>query len=724
MARRQNQRSSVTAKNTKDWYVPNIDYFITLGESMNDKPDVISNMNASNGIIDEDTYKYVLEPMSADGSSNKKLPGTIRDIDFITPIREKNIGEYINLPYNFNVKINDPDMVLLRDASVGTELYKMLEDEFVKRNQEFQQQGNVGATQVDFTDEASKIKEKWFTDKAVKGEKLINLINDENDFENKKLTGFNYWWATEQFYTYRYIKNGQFFWELVSPLEGYPISNNSEFVEDHNAFLRKDKLSIYEIEELYGEDLSDNDRTYLNRLVDIYDTGVNNVTADVILDYTGRKTIGDDIIKNSNSKYDFANINGEISRCTVSFITYVDKHILIYYNQLGELAEREVDKDYEINVEIGDIEVNKQWIPEAWRQTRLGNIHTGIYFKPVPEEVQRYDAKGHVKIPFGGKKGLLDGININPIPKRILPSLALYRIIGLQIERNIAKYKGAVELIPQSLITGDNEQSTKGNMFYKMADNTIIYDDTVVDFNTVAQGYRIVSDDSLANYIKTLIDYRDGIKAEAWDMANMNDARAGNTNPYSTVRNNEQNIYRAKLGSTLMITMFNNILAKEHEANLEYARYAYKQGRVGSYIKDGKIVEVDVTPDDLLIKLGVYVTNSKIEEGKLAEYKELGFSAGQNGNLDISAATIDSDNAAELKSKIAELAEMQREFEMNKQREAEAANERLAKLQSDNIDKEHQYKLDEIKTKEQMITDRDIAIKQIEVNNSKESSGK
>ena len=85
-------------------------------------------------------------------------------------------------------------------------------------------------------------------------------------------------------------------------------------------------------------------------------------------------------------------------------------------------------------------------------------------------------------------------------------------------------------------------------MFYKLADNTYIYDDSEVPTNVIQNGYRLVGNDAAVNYIKTLIDLRNDVKAEAWDMANMNDSRYGNAAASSTVTNNNQNIIRAKLG--------------------------------------------------------------------------------------------------------------------------------------------------------------------------------
>ena len=89
IAQRQNQRTSISTKETTDWKVSNIHYWFNVAVSQNDMKSVQDNIDAANGIVDSKTYEYVLNPLQAGGNKIKNLPGVIRDVDFITPIREK-----------------------------------------------------------------------------------------------------------------------------------------------------------------------------------------------------------------------------------------------------------------------------------------------------------------------------------------------------------------------------------------------------------------------------------------------------------------------------------------------------------------------------------------------------------------------------------------------------------------------------------------------------------
>ena len=198
------------------------------------------------------------------------------------------------------------------------------------------------------------------------------------------------------------------------------------------------------------------------------------------------------------------------------------------------------------------------------------------------------------------------------------------------------------------------------------ADNTLIYDDTQVDLNIVLQGLRVINNSGLAEYINILWQIRASNKQDAWDAANMNSERFGSTQSQQTVTNANQNIYRAKLGSTLMITMFNKALELDHKADLEYSKYAYANGKKGVFFdkKQGIFVDIEIDPfEHINSDYFPIVVNSKVEEDKLRKFEELAFSAAQNGDLDIASEAIDADSAPQIKKIIKDILEAKRAYE-------------------------------------------------------------
>jgi hypothetical protein len=153
----------------------------------------------------------------------------------------------------------------------------------------------------------------------------------------------------------------------------------------------------------------------------------------------------------------------------------------------------------------------------------------------------------------------------------------------------------------------------------------------------------------------------------------MNPERMGAIDPNAGKANTEQNIYRAKIGSLLGITMFNQALERDHNADLEFSKVAYIGGKVGTFFDkstDNNIL-VEVNPQlHLDSDYGVFVRNTKIDENKMAEYKNYAFNASQNGEFELAAAGIEADTVPEIRRAVKEINIARRDLEksMNDQK--------------------------------------------------------
>lgn len=722
-ATRPDERASFNKKMSEEWYMENIHYWVSIAKGLNDKTLTLENIQAANGVVPESMYHYVLNPLQSDPDVTRNLPGVIRNTDFITPIREKNIGEYLELPNEFTVKVDDPSTMIRKDEEVADKVRPVIEQAIINKINEAGVETGIPSTEgIDIKKVIDETIAGWFDTRADEASKLVRWVNDNNDLRNKRISWFSNWWSTEECYIQVGIQNSEIFYDTINPLEGFPIFNGYEYIEDHEAFVIARTLPIDRIKELYGEDLSKKDLEYLDSILNRFNAGAYDLPAGVYQDIYGRKVFEGgraldraDVITYGSGQGSGFKSGRNINEYVLYFKTDVQRTILYYFNQLGQAQQRVVANDFEIDEQQGHIKLEKKWISETWKQILLGETYSGIYIKPKVLEVQIYDARGHNKLPIIGKKGLVNGTFINPIPKRIIPNLALHEIITLQIERQMAKYKGTMEIIPQSLLKSDKNQDAKGNMLYKMMDNTIIYDDSEVDFNTVAQGYRLVGDDAASNYIRTLIDYRGIVKAEAWDMANMNDARYGQAANSATVTNNQQNIHNARLGSVLMVNTFNSLLVKLYTMSLEYAKHVYVEGKSGTLFNDdGTISYYNMNSTDLTEnRFGIFMTNSILEFNKLKEYKDLAFSASQNGEFGIAMGAIDGTNVSGIRKHINQFIKDKQEYERALEQQKLANDKAISDATIADNQAERAAKTNDIITKEQMITDRAVQVANI-----------
>ena len=115
----------------KKWGMAMTNFVIDLASSFNNKSETQKYLDAANGIVDKDTYKYVLATYNSEQGKKELMPGSIRDVDFLKPIKDRYMGEFISAYHNYQVFSNDPDVVFKRNAKIGAKVYEMLMQQLV-----------------------------------------------------------------------------------------------------------------------------------------------------------------------------------------------------------------------------------------------------------------------------------------------------------------------------------------------------------------------------------------------------------------------------------------------------------------------------------------------------------------------------------------------------------------------------------------------------------------
>lgn len=687
------QRNSRKAKEDSSWYIPTMEYWISSATSQ-DRSKVANALKHANGEVNVRDYIKALLPFSKDDTINldellKKVPSEIVDGDFITPIKEKSIADYINLPYKPQVMVNNPDAAMKRDIELKQALSAMYEQIYINMlNESLKSQGDEESGMPskpipDIKEFAEKFVKDWTDDKAIKAHNLLNLISQELNFETLRYEAFAYWWSCEEFYTFRYIRGNKICTDLINPLHAYPCSNGERFVEDYDAFVIKDSISWGFFKDTYYDFLSKENKLLVDKTINNGTLSDSDVYSFPITDLTGR--LDHNIIKQIHGdRYDiFMRSNKTIARTIVIFKTDVKVFTLYRYNSVGELDTIEVPDGYVLDPLAGDISIVKTWRQEVYVGYRFGSAASSIYIPPVPNPVQQYDKDtNRCKLPVGGKQGILSGFPTKPIPSRIAVNLALDRFYQYIIDKEVAKYKAYMEVIPKSAFTEDSMGTVKEKYLYRLLDNTIIYDETKINPQEMNVAYRIVGNPGLERYLEILLKLKETNKAEAFSYSHMNPDRFGEIDTRSAVTNVNNNILRAKLGMILMVYMFNQTMLREHVAQLEYAKVAYSKGKSGHFNdSQGVPTFVNIDPDEVINSNYVlFIENSMKAEEKLMLYKNLAQALGQNNDPDLSAIAIDSDNVVEIRKKIEEVSAARREFEQNQAQASEQTRLQAAEI--------------------------------------------
>lgn len=707
------QRTTLKRKSEESWYVPTLDYYIALAISRNDKISTKENLDAANGILSKRTLNYVLKPFGDKADKylqGDKLPGELREIGIINLIRDRQIGEYLELPYTFTVVVHNAKAVLEHNADIRAKIELLMQQAYVNEVNKIQDSGVPSQNVPDIAKFAEDYSQSWLESRANHALKKVMLHNQENDFEVLRAKNFFYWWSCEEFYTYRYIDGDRVRVESIHPLQAYPIDNGEEFVEDMQGMLIRRFIDFNTFVSTYSNRFTGKQKDLVYQLIQKHNAGMPlDIPAQIYYkdfrDFETRDNVFTD------ATVDFGNPS-RIIEDRMTFVTQKLIKILTYTGSDGVVRETVVDENYELDIDNGDISIEEDYINTIMTGYRFGG-NTGLYIAPEEEIVQRRDKNNPslVKLPYGGKTCIFNGLKRNPIPKRVLPYEALLRLFTLSLERTIAKYRPDFLTMPKSVLEGGEEGDAVGRMFYLKADGTLIYDDELVDLQTVVKGVRVVAGSGAEKYLIAIRELIQDVKRQAMEVANMNNERLGDTPTSATATGAKLNMYQAKVGSNLMIYMFNKSLEKDHNSDVEFTKYAWINGKKGTFVNPltKKVEEVDVDGiENLESDCGIFMTNSSEEYNKLQQYRQLAFSAGQNGDMVLASESIAGDSVAELRGFVRKHDETTKEFQMNMGQQKAAAQEKLLAMTNEAKAKEYAQEKELLAFKENAETERTI----------------
>ena len=347
------QRVSESKKQKADWYIQNADYWISLALGQNDKTITQKFLDAANGLVDKATYEYVLKNYVDKVGENAKLYGEIRDVDFLTPIKERYMGEFINMFANYQVFNNDPSATLERNQYLAKRVMEYCNQEIINElnasgfptNQETVPQGKI-------EDLINKVLDEWIDDITITTQKRLELINTIVEAKDKYQQAYFYWWACEEFYTYREVHKNDIYLTVVSPMEYYRVDSGNRYVEDDDAGVRVYTLTIPQIIDRFRDELTDKELDYLKTIYRTsaqYDSDERVEFIKGLEDFSERKSVLNttkDLLRSESSYW-----NQHVKVYHYVWKTEVKQGILTHIDQMGGISQTIVDADYEFNEE-------------------------------------------------------------------------------------------------------------------------------------------------------------------------------------------------------------------------------------------------------------------------------------------------------------------------------------------------------------------------------------
>lgn len=715
------QRVSRSRKNEPSWYESTCDYLIAKATSINDKSRTRRLYNIAKGIIDQDDYEATLNPYNAKHDEFTKYPVSIKNNDIVKPIIRRYVGEYIRQVHEIMIVSVNEDIVFARNKKLEQEVTNMAFQAFINELNNLNVDTGVDSKEVpDLEEFVVNFKRDYILEESMSAQDILEAVESHIDAGIYYAQLYAEFVITGECYCYKAVKGNKIITKVINGEDAFPIPNGETLVEDYDAFICRDLVTVAQILDEDRENLSDADVNTIKKLLDNATFGAGR----------GLSLTWQDFISVQNARYDnngnfighncapkgsknlstqdrvrFTNRNDDmVERWHVTFRAEVKKGILTFLNELGLEETLEVTEDFKLDKSIGHLNIEWYWDTEVYEIYRYGNENTGFYTKPQPIAYQRDG-----KLPYNGLMEYLPGLGRFSIPEILHDYNVQRNILIFYRDLTIAKLKSMIVAIPQSIL-GDDAISIERNMHRINAAGLLIYDDSVDgSVNKVSNGIKQV-DPSIDQYIKNLTDTINTIKDEAWEAVDMTAQRYGQIANSAGKGTTQEAIIRGTMGSVIVVSMFDKFRQSDLAGLVDYSKLAWIEGKNEAFKdKDGTTrymsldINTHISSDYML-----YARNSEQLSEDLQILKDIAFSAAQNGEFKKAIAAVKSKSIDKLESVIKQLEDEQRQYEMN----LEAMQTEREQLAREGIIElaqiEQGYTLEQIAAKGEI--DREIAI--------------
>lgn len=378
--------------------------------------------------------------------------------------------------------------------------------------------------------------------------------------------------------------------------------------------------------------------------------------------------------------------------------------ILSYEDEDGELQQTLVDGDYKVDPEIGDLSVEKLWIPTKYEGYKLG-ADTFVRLREVPGQHQDLENLMECKLSYKG--AVYDG-GVSFID-RMKNYQYFYDILMHKMEDKIAQDKGKKVIIDQDLID-DNLGTVKWMTVLDLTGLGFTNKSKEGDRgnNNVANGVKEI-DFSLVSDIEKYKHWAEFIKQECGNSVGISDTLEGQIAERDAVQNVQQAISQ---NTTILQPFFNlhdRVKKDVLQDFIECAKYVYckYQPETLSYTLDDLSLFIVKMDYELLenTSYGLFITDSNQTFNIMQQLQPILMSYAQSGKVQLSdmISVLQSQSLVEAQEALkASERTMQKQVEILEQQKAQLQQQTIqtqAKADQEKMTLENKYALEQIAAK-------------------------
>lgn len=585
-----------------------------------------------------------------------------------------------------------------------------IEDPFsIEPEQQMQLQNLIDAQVEQMTPKDIKkyFSKEYYSTREVAVNKLIKHLKKELNIKFKTDTNFqNVIIDGREIYRVG-VRHGKPFLEIINPINFRAYGGPDQmFIQDYEKAIYERYIPISEVYNKYGDQLKSSDLKKLDSLLNI--NGSANY-GNSFAEYAESTIIGNknfDKVKHAVSNIDirtnegqrkiarlkakFSNVKADMNLIREAHIVWKAqrklKHITRINRETGEVSEFFIDESYKFNPFKGDIKQKDIWVNEVWETTKLGYLDA-IYVdtRRVPFQYRSLENPRDVKLPYIGAEYYKLMGNSKPTSP-----IAKGKRWNYDINLTMAKIReieatdiGKVMLM---VMNAKPDNWSWGKFFQVMRYTKIAPIDTKKEGIDAfdAQVFKSI-DLTQAQDLASKIQYLEWLISRATISMSFNSARLGQTDKYSTVANNQQNLARSLSQTASIYQMHEQVVVQVLQALVNASRVAFKDNPqyFANILDDGELAELELNPDLIwTTEAAIHITSSGEELDNLNMVKQNLMHFVQNGlGLPDSVRVLWSKSGAELyniSKEIEEKQEKQRQAEMEAMMQNAEAQKKMA----------------------------------------------
>jgi len=644
--------------------------------------------DAADGLVDEATYAYVLNPYHTENDKLKKFPARLRNYDILSPVLKLWMGEQLRKPKGATITAFPADSENRKKQFIAENVNSALLQDFINNLNQMGVETEMATKQIEEYQKTVQRVEASFNDiMCQNGQEAFDYLYASLNIDDRIQEMLFDFIVVGRYFTFKRVYLDDVDYEVCDPRDIYIVGwGKSPYAEDADAAIRVMNMTANNVLDNFQDAIFAHDKAeeIVQWLSDIKsNSSVAQGTGSLLLNSVGN-------VNGFNVDHEGSR-NAEITRgfdaslVTVYHITYktfTKVGILKYYNQIGEIEKKEVDEDYRLNKTAGDISIEWIWINEVHEVYRLADKYI-IGAGPLPVQRNRMNNPSVCKLPYNGRiMGYRNAVVMSPY-KSGLNYQVLYNIFHYRFELLLAKNKDKILTMPYGLIPDSEDFDTDKFFYWMAADGILFYDDAKPRAAAMISGIKSV-DMSLGNYMDKMWQFMTQIKEEYWDSIGMNRQRYGDSYASDGKANTQQAIFRS---GTITADMFHQLdkgLEADYNGLIDYTKVAWLKGKKGMYLNsDKKRAFLKLTAEDMLrymdTEFGAFAKNSTEEFEKTEEAKKLLLTMGQNGlGADHMISILAANNISKIETLAKEGVAIEREFQ---QSQNQANNEAMLKAE-------------------------------------------